>query len=123
MTHAENIHGPQPLLYALAAFAIGIAAAGSLNLSLWCGVFAAAAVAAIAVRGRFPVFPFVLVVFVSLGAVCAGLSANKPNDTSLRAMLDGGRIAAGEVVEYEGVVASLPDVSRDAVVVELDVER
>lgn len=123
MTPAENNSGGQPLLYAFTAFAFGIAVAGYFDPVIWFVVFASSVIAAFAFRKRSFVFAFVMIVFVSLGAVCFGLSANQPADATLRAMLDNGYLAADIPVEYEGVVVSLPDVSQDAVVIDLDVER
>ncbi len=123
MTPAENSSAGQPLLYAFAAFAGGIAVAGYIHLFGWIAIFASSLLSAFVFRKRPFAFALVMVLFVSLGAVCFDLSTDKPNDRTLRTMLDNGRIAADFAVEYEGIVASLPDVSQDAVVIDLDVER
>src|SRR5690606_34222634 len=114
MTPAENSSGAQPLLYAFAAFALGIAVAEYFVAAVWIVIFAAALISAFAFRKRSFVFAFLMVLFVSLGGFGAGLSADKTSDGTLRTMLDSGEIATDMPVEYEGVVERLPDSAQDA---------
>lgn len=121
-TTEPNGLNKNPLFYAFAAFAVGIASAGFFAVAVWFGIIAAAVVSSfLLLKGRWSVLPL-MILFAALGAVCYQVSIPQPSPNSLRMLLDSGRIAAGETLEIEGKVVGSPEQAFDASIIDIDID-
>ena len=114
-----------PVLPVAIAFLLGICFAHTFKLDgrVLMAFTAAFAVLALVFRSLAPASLLLLAAFFMLGAFCLNQEAASVGADRIRALVDGGIIASGSVVEIEGALKSPPEPTAEGTILTINTEK